>query len=334
MHADTTSARQPSVSPGRPPTVAAATPAFRIWLALGTVYLLWGSTYLGIKFSLETIPPFLMGSLRFLVAGGVLYLIAVRSGHASADRIGPPQWWAALLIGAALLVGGNGGVILAEQYVPTGVVALLVATAPLWMAVMDRVIFGRRLPALAIIGLVIGFAGVAFLIGSPGPGRIKLIGAVLALAAPICWATGSVFTRHVKLPVRPLVAAAMEMLWAGVLFGFLSLVTGELGRVHLRQISTISFVALIYLIVFGSLIGFSAYVWLLRSAPLSLVSTYAYVNPVVAFILGAVFLSEALAARTLVAAGIILAAVALIVVARNRAAARPAPARPAAPARV
>src|SRR5437588_4046407 len=129
-----------------------AAPAARIWLALGTVYLLWGSTYLGIKFSLETIPPFLMGSLRFLVAGGVLYVIAVRSGHASADRIGPSQWWAALLIGAALLVGGNGGVILAEQYVPTGVVALLVATAPLWMALMDRVIFGRRLPMLAIIG--------------------------------------------------------------------------------------------------------------------------------------------------------------------------------------
>jgi len=310
-------------------------PAARIWLALGTVYLLWGSTYLGIKFSLETIPPFLMGSLRFLVAGGVLYVIAIRGGHGTADPIGRRQWWAALIIGAALLVGGNGGVILAEQYVPTGVVALLVATAPLWMALIDRVIFGRRLTALAILGLVVGFGGVAFLIGSPGPGRIKLIGAVLALAAPICWATGSVFTRHVKLPVRPLVAAAMEMLWAGVLFGVLSLVTGELGRVPWRHISTTSFVALLYLIVFGSLIGFSAYVWLLRSAPLSLVSTYAYVNPVVAFILGAVFLGEALTARTVGAGGIILAAVALIVIARNRAgaSARPLPARPAAPAR-
>jgi drug/metabolite transporter (DMT)-like permease len=318
----------------RPGGVQAATPAFRVWLALGTVYLLWGSTYLGIKFSLATIPPFLMGSLRFLVAGGVLYALAIRTGHGSADRIGPPQWWAALIIGAALLVGGNGGVILAEQYVPTGIVALLVATAPLWMALIDRVIFGRRLPALAIVGLVVGFGGVAYLIGSPGPGRIKLIGAVLALAAPVCWATGSVFTRHVRLPVRPLVAASMEMLWAGVLFGVLSLVTGELGRVHWQHISTSSFLALLYLIVFGSLIGFSAYVWLLRSAPLSLVSTYAYVNPIVAFILGALFLGEALTPRTLVAGGIILAAVALIVVARNRAGGqRPAPARPAVPAR-
>jgi drug/metabolite transporter (DMT)-like permease len=314
--------------------VQAASSSFRVWLALGTVYVVWGSTYLGIKFSLESIPPFLMGSVRFLVAGGVLYLLAIRSGQGSADRIGPSQWWAALIIGAALLVGGNGGVILAEQYVPSGIVAVMVATAPLWIALIDRVAFGRRLPRLAIVGLVVGFGGVAFLIGAPGPGRIKVIGAVFALAAPVCWATGSVFTRHVKLAARPLVAASMEMLWAGVLFGLLSLATGELGRVHWQHISNRSLLALLYLIVAGSLIGFSAYVWLLRSAPLSLVSTYAYVNPVVAFILGALFLSEALTARTLVAGAIILTAVALIVVARNRAGAhRPAAARRAAPAR-
>ncbi|TMG16568.1 MAG: EamA family transporter [Chloroflexi bacterium] len=305
----------------------AATPAARIWLALGTVYLLWGSTYLGIKFAIDTIPPLLMGSLRFLVAGGVLYALAARGGGASRDRLGATQWGAALLIGAALLLGGNGGVILAEQYAPTGVVALLVATAPLWMAIIDRVAFGRRLPPLVIVGLVVGFGGVAFLIGSPGSGHVRLIGAALALAAPICWASGSVFTRHVKLPLRPLMAAAMEMLWAGVLFGIASLVTGEFGRLHIQNISTTSLVALVYLIVFGSLVGFSAYVWLLRSAPLSLVSTYAYVNPVVAVILGAAFLGEGLSARTLIAGGIILAAVALIVVARNRAAASQVPPR-------
>jgi len=297
----------------------AGTPAARVWLALGTVYLLWGSTYLGIKFAIQTMPPLLMGSLRFLAAGSVLYVLAIRHGDKGGDRPGTRQWLAALVIGAALLVGGNGGVILAEQYVPTGVVALLVATAPLWMAMIDRVVFGRRLPALVIVGLVIGFGGVAFLIGSPGSGRIQLIGAALALAAPLCWASGSVFTRHVRLPVRPLVAASMEMLWAGVLFGVLSLATGELGRVHVHSISTTSVVALLYLIVFGSLVGFSAYVWLLRSAPLSLVSTYAYVNPVVAVVLGAIFVGEALTPRVLIAGSIILAAVALIVVARNRA---------------
>jgi drug/metabolite transporter (DMT)-like permease len=300
-------------------SAGAARPATRIWLALGTVYLLWGSTYLGIKYSIETIPPFLMGSLRFLVAGGVLYLLAIRTGDRRADRVGSRQWTAALLIGGTMLLGGNGGVILAEQYAPTGVVALLVATAPLWMAIIDRVVFGRRLPALAIVGLVIGFGGVAFLIGSPGAGRINLLGAALALAAPLCWATGSVFTRHVKLPTRPLVASAMEMLWAGVLFGILSLATGELGRVHVHAISTTSILALLYLIVFGSLVGFSAYVWLLRAAPLSLVSTYAYVNPVVAVILGAVFIGEGISPRLVIAGGIIITAVALIVVARNRA---------------
>jgi drug/metabolite transporter (DMT)-like permease len=298
----------------------AARPGVRIWLALGTVYILWGSTYLGIKYAIDTIPPLLMGSLRFLVAGGVLYLLAVRTGGSGRDRIGARQWLAALVIGGALLVGGNGGVILAEQYAPTGVVALLVATAPLWMAVIDRVVFGRRLPVLGIVGLLIGFGGVAFLIGWPGAGRINLFGAALALAAPVCWATGSVFTRHVQLPKRPLVAAGMEMLWAGLVFAIASVVTGELGRLHWQHVSITSIVALLYLIVLGSLVGFSAYVWLLRSAPLSLVSTYAYVNPVVAVILGGIFLGEAINARLLIAGGIIILAVALIVVARSRAA--------------
>ena len=222
-------------------------------------------------------------------------------------------------VAVAKLIELTGGVILAEQYAPTGVVALLVATAPLWMAIIDRVVFGRRLPPLVIVGLVIGFGGVAFLIGWPGPGRINLFGAALALAAPVCWASGSVFTRHVKLPVRPLVAASMEMLCAGLLFAIVSLLTGEFGRVHVQSISRTSIVALIYLIVFGSLVGFSAYVWLLRAAPLSLVSTYAYVNPVVAVILGALFVGEAISSRLLIAGGIIIASVALIVVARNRA---------------
>ncbi len=308
----------------------AATPAVRVWLGLLTVYLLWGSTYLGIKDSIATIPPFLMAALRFLIAGGVLYAVAVRRGDTVGDRPGAPQWRATLLMGAALLVGGNGGVILAEQYIPTGVTALLVATSPLWMALLDRVIFGRRLPPLVIVGLIVGFSGVAFLIGAPGPGRLKLVGALLAIAAPISWATGSVFTRHVRLPARPLVAASMEMLWAGLIFALAGLATGELGQLHLHTISTGSVVALLYLITFGSLIGFSAYVWLLRAAPLSLVSTYAYVNPVVAVILGAMFIGEALTLRTLIAGGIILSAVALIVVARNRAA-TPAPVRPIAP---
>src|SRR5256886_13341482 len=150
----------------------AARPAARIWLALGTVYILWGSTYLGIKYAIETIPPLMMGSLRFIAAGGVLYLLAIRTGDRRRDPIGGRQWMAALLIGGALLVGGNGGVILAEQYAPTGVVALLVATAPPWMAIIDRVVFGRRLPALVLVGLLVGFRGGAGLVGAPRSGAL------------------------------------------------------------------------------------------------------------------------------------------------------------------
>lgn len=309
-------AAEVALSLGRSARERAATPAARIWIALVTVYLLWGSTYLGIKFAIGTIPPLMMGALRFLVAGAVLFAIATRTGDRASDRLGWPQWRATLFIGAALLVGGNGAVILAEQHVPTGIVAILVATAPLWMAVMDRVIFGRQLQALVIVGLIVGFAGVAFLIGAPGPGRITVLGAALALAAPISWAFGSVYSRYVGLPRRPLVSAAMEMLWAGAIFAVGSALTGELGR--LAAFSKTSLVALAYLIVFGSLVGFSAYIWLLRAAPLSLVSTYAYVNPVVAVILGAMFLGEAINLRVLAAGAIILTAVALIVVARNR----------------
>src|SRR3989475_10749038 len=156
---------------------------------LAEFLLLGGYPHPGIKFAIDTIPPLLMGSLRFLVAGGVLYALAARGGGVARDRVGATQWGAALLIGAALLVGGNGGVILAEQYPPTAVVALLVATAPLWMAIIDRLIFGRRLPPLVLVGLAVGFGGVAFLIGSPGSGHVRLIGAALALAAPICWAS-------------------------------------------------------------------------------------------------------------------------------------------------
>ncbi len=300
--------------------VRAARPAARIWLALGTVYILWGSTYLGIKYAIDTIPPLLMGSLRFLIAGGVLYLLTIRTGDRRGDRLGSRQWIAALVIGGLMLVAGNGGVILAEQYAPTGVVALLVATVPLWMAVIDRLIFGRRLPTLVIVGLLLGFAGVAFLIGSPRTTHMSLLGAGLALVAPLCWAFGSVFTRHVKLPSRPLLAASMEMLCAGAVFGIASMLTGELSRMHWQQVSMTSIVALVYLIVFGSLVGFSAFVFLLRAAPLSTVSTYAYVNPVVAVILGALFVGEAITARLVFAGGIIIAGVALIVVARNRAA--------------
>ncbi|HYM49144.1 MAG TPA: EamA family transporter [Candidatus Limnocylindrales bacterium] len=295
-----------------------------VWLALGTVYLLWGSTYLGIRLSLDGIPPLLMGSARFLLAGGLLAAWTIARGDWKTEPITGAQWLAAAGVGVALLLGGNGGVILGEQFVPSGVAALCVATAPMWMAIIDRVVFGQRLHRLGILGLIVGFGGVVLLVGLPGGEHLDWRGIALCLAAPICWASGSVFSRHVPLPRRPLIGSAIEMLSAGSLFLLLSLLTAEPGRVHPATIPPHALAAVLYLVVFGSIVGFSAYAWLLRNAPLPLVSTYAYVNPVVAVILGALVLREAVGGRTLLAGGVIVAGVILILTSRLIPQARPA----------
>lgn len=295
-----------------------------IGLALASVYVFWGSTYLGIRIALDSMPPLLMGAVRFLLAGSLLFAWSVRRGPWQRDRLGWRQWLGAFLLGAALLFIGNGGVFLAERTVPSGVVALVVATVPLWMALMERLGFGFRLRPMAILGLAIGFGGVALLLGSPGGGQIDPRGGVIAAAAPIFWALGSVYSRRLALPARPLVSTGMQMLSAGVLFVIAGVATGELGQVQLQRISAGSALALAYLILFGSLVTFSAYTWLLRVAPLSLVSTYAYVNPIVAVALGWFILGEPVTIRTVVAGAVIIAAVVLILTARFR---------PAAPAR-
>jgi drug/metabolite transporter (DMT)-like permease len=294
-----------------------------VWLALGTIYLVWGSTYLAIRLAIDSIPPLLMASARFLLAGAILYGWArLRPGREPAQRIGPAQWGAAFLVGGALLLVGNGGVSVAERTVPSGVVALLVATVPLWMALFDRLFFGRRLSRRAVVGLVIGFAGVALLLESDGSGsgKIDLFGALVALAAPIGWAAGSVYSQRANLPRRPLMATALEMLAASLLLAIAAAVSGEFAQLHLAHISLTSLIALGYLVAFGSIVAFSAYVWLLRAAPLSLVSTYAYVNPVVAVFLGWLVLSEHVSIQNILAGVVIVASVALIVSGRGRAA--------------
>jgi drug/metabolite transporter (DMT)-like permease len=288
-----------------------------LWLCLGVLYVVWGSTYLAIKVAIRTIPPFSMASVRFLVAGGLLFAWAVRRGDRRSDPIGWPQWRAAAIVGGALLFGGNGGVVWAEHRgVPTGVVALIIASIPLWMALIDRLSTGQRLARPAVVGLVLGFAGLAILVGRPG-GRIDGWGVAVALGAALSWSAGSVYARRAPLPSRPLVSAAMEMLVGGALLAAASIVTGEPGRIHLDAISGRSLLGLGYLIVFGSLIAFSSYAWLLSHARLSLLSTYAYVNPVVAVVLGWAVLSEAITGRMLFASAVIVAAVALIVTART-----------------
>jgi drug/metabolite transporter (DMT)-like permease len=292
----------------RAPTVA-------VWAALLSVWAFWGGTYLAIRVVVRTMPPFLAASVRFLVAGAVLYAVAVRRGDREGDRPTRAQWIAATVIGGSLLLGGNGLVMFAEQSVPSGITALIIASVPLWFAVIDRIVFRKRLSWPAVLGLAVGFGGLALLVNPTG-GRLDPAGVAALVVASISWASGSLYARHATLPQRPLVGTAMEMLAGGVLLALVAAVRGEFARVDPAAVSIESVLGLVYLIVFGSLVAFAAYVWLLRITRTTLVSTYAYVNPVVAVFLGWAVLDEIITTRTFVAGAIILVAVALIVSAR------------------
>lgn len=303
----------------------------RVWAALLTVYVVWGSTYLAILLAIRTIPVFLMGALRFLVAGALLLGWLWWRGDLARERPTLTHWAVATALGAALLLGGNIGVAWAEQHVPSGTASLIIATIPLWLALFDRLAWGQRLRPVVVAGLVVGLAGAALLAGPTGPDQLHAGGAVVLVLAAISWALGSLYSRRAPSPSRPLVGASMQMLAGGALVGAISLALGEPGRVH--DVSATSVLALVYLILVGSLVGFTAYIWLLRVAPTTLVSTYAYVNPVVAVFLGWGFENEAITPRTMIAGGMILVAVALIVGARPASAPAPRTARGAAPAR-
>lgn len=291
-----------------------ASPA-AIWTALVAVWIVWGSTYFAIRVGVRTIPPMMMASARFLVAGGLLLLI-LRLRRGSWERPRLVHWRSATIIGTLLLLGGNGLVTWAEQKVPSGIASLLIATVPLWLAIGDRLAFRQRLSWMAALGLAIGFAGLGLLVLQSGTGGIDPSGAVALVTASLLWATGSLYSRRAPLPSRPLQGAAMEMLAGGVVIGLVSLVSGELRGFELSQVSGESAFGLLYLVVFGSWVGFTAYIWLLQHASVSMVGTYAYVNPVVAVLLGAVFLNEVITGRTLLAGVVIVVGVALIVTAR------------------
>jgi drug/metabolite transporter (DMT)-like permease len=292
------------------------TGGLQLWISMAILYVVWGSTYLAIKIAIKTLPPFLMASARFLVAGAVLFAITLRSSRREGTQLGLPQWRASAIVGAALLFGGNGGVVWAEGRIDSGVAALVIATVPLWMAIVDRIVTGERLPRASVAGLVLGFAGLALLVGRPG-GHVDSLGVAVALGASLSWAAGSVYARRASLPRQPLLAAGMEMLCGGAVLLLVGVAGGELSNVHLDAISLGSAMALLYLIVIGSLVAFSAYAWLLSHAKLSLISTYAYVNPVVAVFLGWAVLSEPITGRTILASAVIVAAVALIVASRT-----------------
>ena len=308
------------------PKVAAAAPdRGRLWLGMLVLYVVWGSTYLGIAIAVQTIPPFLMAATRFLIAGTVLLGWSwARAGTAFV----PPtrrEWRDSIVVGALLLGGGMGLVAWGEQTIPSGIAALLIAMMPVWVAILGRAFLGERLPRLAVVGIVVGFGGVAILVGPTALGQagaLDAAGLAALILSPLAWSTGSLFASHrAVLPRAPLVATGAQMLAGGAVLTVMALVTGEYGRFTPAAVSPASVAALVYLTVIGSLLAFTVYGWLLRVAPLPLIATYAYVNPVVAVILGAVILSEPIEPRTVIAGAVIVAAVALIVTARGRMAA-------------
>jgi drug/metabolite transporter (DMT)-like permease len=284
-----------------------------------SVYLIWGSTYLAIRFAIETIPPFLMAGTRFLIAGGLLYLLRRFLGD-KAPRWN--EWRSATFIGAFLLVGGNGGVVWAQQYIISGMTALLVGTAPLWMVLIDLLHpSGHRPNRRAVFGLFLGFIGISLLIGQgqlfQKGAQIDFVGAFVLIGASLSWAIGSLYSRQASLPSSPLLWTAMEMLAGGAGLFLLGILTGELPEFNLSAISFQSVAGFTYLILFGSWIGLTSYTWLLRNAPTPLVSTYAYVNPVVAVLLGHLIAGEPVTVYTVIAAAIIIGSVALISVSQQ-----------------
>ncbi len=288
-------------------------PASRVLLAFAAIYLIWGSTYLAIRVAVETLPPFLMAGTRHLTAGLLLYGWNRMRGQ---PRPTLRDWRLAAPIGALLLLGGNGLVSWAEQRVPSGLAALIVASVPLWMTVLEAARRREAPKGAVVVGLALGLASLGWLVAPGrigGSGHVDALGAGALLVAALSWATGSLYSRTVRFSSSTFVAVAMEMIAGGLILWGVGLITGESSRLQLSSVSPRSAIALLYLIVFGSLAGFSAYMWLLRVTTPARVSTYAYVNPVVAVLLGWLAAGEAIGGRTALSALGIVGAVAIII---------------------
>jgi drug/metabolite transporter (DMT)-like permease len=291
----------------------------KIWLALLSLYIVWGSTYLAIRFAVETIPPFFHASLRFLIAGIILYIWRRAAGDPAPTT---SNWKATAIVGAALLLGGNGLVAWAEKTVPSGIAALMIATSPFWLTLFESFRAGGAKPSWqAILGLIVGFGGVFLLIGpaeiTGAEESFDTFGTILLLLAPFFWSMGSIYAKNADMPKSTLLSTGMQMLTGAVALFLVSVVKGELSGFSFGLVSMRSWLGLLYLITFGSLVGFVSYGWLLHNAPISLVSTYAYINPVVAVLLGNLLADEPLNGRILVAAAIIIGSVVLINSARQ-----------------
>ena len=286
----------------------------KLWIALLALYIVWGSTYLAIRFSVETIPPFLHAALRFLISGAILFAWRRAAGDPAPTL---NNWKSTAIVGTALLLGGNGLVAWAEQTVPSGIAALMISTSPFWLVLFESLRSGGAKPTWqSIAGLIVGFGGVFILIGPAeimgGEGSFDTFGIILLLLAPLFWSLGSIYARGADMPKSTLLGTGMEMLAGSVALFIVSFAKGELSGFNLAMVSMRSWLGLAYLITFGSLVGFVSYGWLLHNAPVSLMSTYAYVNPVVAVFLGNFFADEPLNARILIASAIIIGSVVFI----------------------
>jgi drug/metabolite transporter (DMT)-like permease len=286
----------------------------KIWIALLAVYTVWGSTYLAIRFTVETIPPFLSAGIRFLVAGTILMVWRRTLGDTMPTK---RQWRSAAIVGILLLLGGNGLVSFAELRIASGIAALIVGTVPLWLVLIEAIRPGGVRPTpLAILGLLIGFGGIYLLVGPEDLRSASLqfdpIGIGTVMLAAFFWSLGSIYSRGADLPPSSLMGTGAEMLTGGLALIAFSASVGEWRGFDFAVVSTSSWIGLAYLITFGSMVGFVSYIWLLQNAPVSLVATYAYVNPLVAVFLGAWLANETLNARILIAALIIISSVVLI----------------------
>jgi drug/metabolite transporter (DMT)-like permease len=294
----------------------------QILAAFAAIYLVWGSTYLAISYAVQTIPPFLMGGMRFVVSGALLYLWARSRGAPKPTRL---HWRNAVIAGGFLLLGGNGAVVWAEQFVPSGLTALLVSILPFWLVIIEWVRPPRRRPSSAVLGgLILGFVGIIVLVGPAemgGHGEVNPLGALVLILGSLSWAIGSFWSRDAQLPESGLLTTGMEMLGGGVLLLVVGVVAGEVSQFDVHRISGASMAGLVYLVTFGSLLGFTSYIWLLDKVSPARLGTYAYVNPIVAVLLGWAIAGEKLSIRTGVAAAIVICAVALITTARSTAAA-------------
>jgi drug/metabolite transporter (DMT)-like permease len=284
-----------------------------LWLAMATVYVVWGSTYLAIRVVIETMPPMLSAGVRFLVAAGIVGMILIGRSGLKVLRVELHQAAAAALVGILLLVGGNGGVVLGERTVASGIAALLVAMVPLWVVVL-RALTGDRPRSRTVLGVLVGFAGLTILVVPSGDAGTTTVGGILLIiGASLSWSIGSLLAGRTAMPANPFATTFYEMLAGGSVLVLIGLAAGEAKDVDLGTISGRSWLALAYLVVMGSVVAFSAYVWLLHNAPISLVATYAYVNPVIAVLLGALILNEPITAAVVAGGAVIVLGVVLVV---------------------